>query len=61
MPMLGLTYAAYVALVGGSMIVFDAPQEVSPDADAVGAGRWPHRTPGGRRRRARCDAQHRGR
>ncbi len=30
MPMLGLTYAAYVALVGGSMIVFDAPQEVSP-------------------------------
>lgn len=27
MPMLGLTYAAYVALVGGSMIAFDAPPE----------------------------------
>ena len=27
MPVLGLTYAAYVALVGGSMIAFDAPRE----------------------------------
>jgi hypothetical protein len=25
MPLLGMTYAAYVALVGGSMVAFDAP------------------------------------
>ena len=32
MPVLGLTYAAYVALVGGSMIAFDAPGEAAHGA-----------------------------